>query len=256
MKKIMCVLFFIVILMAACIPINTNTPDVHNTAIAIAMTDISLTKTAQPTATLIPVTITPSPLPTQLTVPVTLDSAQAEQQEEIKKVIHAYFDLRYQALSAFQPYDFQPDGFGDLISDGVDAKAFLDEELSKLALEIKYAQLNGSRYVDYKYFLDFSNFATDTVTQSVTVLVVEGNEIVSENSAKNDPLNPLVAQMSGLEHTIILRKEGTRWKIVSDYYGDFLWRTLRKNGESPDVMLNKLSTVVAEQVLQTVTPTP
>jgi hypothetical protein len=52
------------------------------------------------------------------------EPVSAEQQEELKAVIQSYFDIRYQALSNKQPYGFRPDGFGDLISDGADAKAF------------------------------------------------------------------------------------------------------------------------------------
>lgn len=166
-----------------------------------------------------------------------------EQQKELKVVIQAYIEIRYSALSSSHPYGFRLDGFGNLVSIEPDGKAFLDAELGKLALEIKYAELNRSRYVDYKYFLDFSNFSMDPISQLVTASVVEGNEIIYEISAETDPTNPHVAQMSGLTHTIVLRKKQDQWKIVSDYYNDFLWRTLRRTGKSTEEMLNILNTV-------------
>jgi len=166
-----------------------------------------------------------------------------EQQEELKAVIQAYFEIRYSALSNSHPYGFRLDGFGNLVSIEPDGKVFLDAELGKLAVQIKYAELNRSRYVDYKYFLDFSSFTMNAVSQLITALVVENSETISENSAANDLANPHVAQMSGLKHTIILRKEQGQWKIVSDYYNDFLWRTLRRTGKSTEEMLNMLNTV-------------
>jgi hypothetical protein len=183
--------------------------------------------------------ITPTPItdPNNQGKPVS-----PEQQKALKAVIQSYFEIRYNALSTSHPHGFRLDGFGDLVSSGPDAKAFLDAELGKLALEIKYAELNRSRYVEYKYFLDFTNFSMDTATQLVTVSVVENNEFISENSAKGNPANPHVAQMSGLKHMIILRKEQSQWRIVSDYYNDFLWRTLRRTGKTADEILDRLNT--------------
>ena len=90
-----------------------------------------------------------------------------EQQEELKDLIQAYFEMRYDAHSVSHPNGFNLNGFDDLVSKRPDAEAFLTAELSKLALENKYAELNHSRYVDYKYFLDFRGFAFDTATQLV-----------------------------------------------------------------------------------------
>jgi len=214
------------------------------------------TETPMPIATsiLIPITVTPSTLPTQpifiLSVTPTPTSTpffnsngqgvdiSSEQQEEIKRVIESYFEMRYQALSFSQPDGFQLEDIGYLVSAASDGKAFLDAELVKLALQIKYGELNGSRHVSYKYFLDYSNFNMDTATELVTVLVVEDSDTTSENSS-------LVAQMSGLKHIIVLRKEQDQWKIVSDNYNDFLWRTIRKDGESTEDMLHMISTIEA-----------
>ena len=176
------------------------------------------------------------------------ETPSEEDQEAVKSVIQAYFGIRYSALNASQPHGFRLDGFGDLVSEEPDAKAFLNAELGKLAVETRYAELNGSRYVDYKYFLDFRNFNLDPATQLVTVSLVEGKDFVSENSARGDPTKPLVAHMSGLDHTIVLRKEADQWKIVSDSYNDFLWRTLRRTGKSTEEMLNRLNTMEAPQV--------
>lgn len=191
--------------------------------------------------------------PTPTGTPIIDPNAQGEpvsleQQEELKAVIQSYFEIRYSVLSISQPYGFRPDSFGDLVSAESDAKTFLDAELGKLAVEIKYSELNRSRYVDYKYFLNFGNFSMDAATQLVTVSVVEDNETISEISAERDPEKPLVAQMGGLKHTIVLRREQDQWRIVSDHYNDFLWRTLRRTGKSTEEMLNILSTVEAPTV--------
>jgi len=206
------------------------------------------------TSVLIPITITPSPLPIQpiiilpgtptpTTTPFFNSNGQvgllpSEQQEEIKNVIQSYFEMRYQAFSFPQPDGFQLNKIGNLVSLEPDARAFLDDELAKLALEIKYGELNGSRYVSYKYFLDFREFSFDTVSELVSVLVIEDNETTTKNSS-------LASNMSGLKHVIILHKEQDEWKIISDYYNDFLWRTIRQKGETKDDMLHMISTIEA-----------
>jgi hypothetical protein len=57
------------------------------------------------------------------------EPVSAEQQEELKAVIQAYFEIRYSALSNSHPYGFRLDGFGNLVSIEPDGKVFLDAEL-------------------------------------------------------------------------------------------------------------------------------
>ena len=49
-----------------------------------------------------------------------------------------------------------------------------------------------------------------------------------------------VAHFSGEKHTITLRQEEGQWKIVSDIYDDFLWRTLRQKGTSPEEIVRAI----------------
>ena len=185
--------------------------------------------------------LTPTPTGTPFADPNNQsETISTEQQEELKSVIQAYFEIRYQALSASQPNLFQLNGFDDQVSDGFDAKAFLDAELGKLEVEIKYAKLNQLSYVNYKYFLDFREFTFNAHTQTAIVLVVEGNEVIYEISAINDPENPTISQMTGLKHTIILRQEQGAWKVASDEYNDLLWRVLRETGRSAEELLNSI----------------
>jgi hypothetical protein len=215
-----------------------------------------------PTETSIPTVVSTTPVPTSTLIPVTITPSPPEQtiavftpeQEILISVIESYFDIRYLTLNSLQLPDF-----GDLVSDEPDAKAFLDAEMRKLALEIKYAELNRSRYVGYKYFLNFSNFAMDASNQLATVSLVEDSDIISENSAAGNPANPLVAQFWGLKHTIVLRKEQGQWRIVSDHYGDFLWRTMRRNGKSPDELFRTLMKAVSsppQSAMGAITPEP
>ena len=96
--------------------------------------------------------------------------------EEIKRVIQSYFEIRYRTLSTLQL-----ESFGDLVSDTSAARAWVDTELSKLAVEVKHAKLHQLKYMDYKYFLDFESIAIDTPStsyQTATISVVEGHEVV------------------------------------------------------------------------------
>jgi len=126
----------------------------------------------------------------------------AEEQEELKAIVQSYIETRYRALSVSDAEDFKQNGFGSQISETSEAEAFLSEEMGKLAVELKQAELNHLRYVNYKVFLDFDNITVDPVTQTVTVLVNEGSEVVQEISVELNPEDPIVTHTAGIKHTI------------------------------------------------------
>jgi len=203
-------------------------------------------KVTSPTETPLPTTVAPTSTPTIeetfiIQMPTLLPSSPTlpvftAEQEVLKRVIESYFDIHYLTFNTLQlPH------FGDLVSDQPDGQAFLEAELRKLALEIKYSILNGSRYVHYKYFLDYRDIVVDPSSQIVTITLIENNEIIFQNSVSGDLQNPHVAQMSGNKHTIMLRQEEGQWKIVSDIYNDFLWRTLRQKGTSPEEIVRDIN---------------
>ncbi|MBL1171703.1 MAG: hypothetical protein HND45_04665 [Chloroflexi bacterium] len=184
---------------------------------------------------------TPVPTGTPLVTPNTPGNVvSAEQQEELKSAIQSYFEIRYRALSVLYSDDFKKNGFGNLISEGADAKTFLSAELGKLAVEIKRAELNHLRYVKYKYSLDIRNIFIDAQTQSATVSLIEEHDVIDEISMELSPENPFVSHSYNLEHTILLHKEQGQWKIVSDEYLDYLWRVLRQAGKSTDYWVHNM----------------
>ena len=209
------------------LPTETSTPKIVST-------------TPFPTSTLIPVNITPTLLPTQLTVPVPLDPAQVEQQKQIKNIIQTYFDLRYQALSVSPPEDFLVNGFGDLVSDEPDAKDFLVTEMAKLAVERKWLELKGYRYVKYDYLLKYKSIFIDAANQIATISVLEDFTTVDEGSMKRNPVSPNTT-IGDLTHEIVLHNEKGQWKIISDIYRDAWWLQYRKSGRSTDEILHEIN---------------
>jgi hypothetical protein len=153
--------------------------------------------------------------------------------EDIKSVIQSYFEIRYQTFSTLKL-----GGFGDLTSDSPEAKGFLDAELDKLAVEMKHAELNQLRYVDYTYSLNFNSIAIDPSSQTATISVTEKHDVIFES--ERSVANPHVARLAGLNHTITLHREQGKWKIVSDDYTDYLWRMLRQTNISPDELLRTM----------------
>ncbi|GEM_PF-3184994 len=155
------------------------------------------------------------------------------EQEELKGAIQSYFETRYRVLSTLQLNEMD-----DLVSGASAAQGFLDSERSKLAIEIKNAELNHLRYVDYKYFLDFKTITVNQFTQTAIVSVIEGHDVIFEISKELNPDNPIISKMRNLEHLIVLHKEENQWKVVSDKYEDDLWRLLRQTGTSTAEMLS------------------
>jgi len=221
---------------------STNATDTQNTAIAVIGTGVAFTQAALPTATLdaTPTIIIPTMTlsSAQLTVLATTpDPTQEALEQEIKSVIQAYFEIRYQALSVEKPDGFRLEGFGDLVSDSPEAKTFLETELGKLAIERKHNESNQLLYIEYEYFLDFENITLDASSQNATVSVVEGYAVVVENSEQYSPNDPIVSRMANREHTIMMCREQGQWKIVSDNYEDNIWRMLRQSGISAGELL-------------------
>ena len=248
--------------LAACAPAGTTPPvnltEVQNTAIAAVWTDVALTQTALPTATLeaTPAIALPTILPTLLTIAPTLNPTQEVQVEEIKNVIQAYFEMRYQALSVSPPEDFQINGFGDLVSDSPDAMDFLTTEMAKLAVQRKWIDLNRFGYVKYEYSLKYKDIVIDTSAQIATVSLLEDFAIVHERAMERDPDDPSTTR-GDQSHEIVLHNEQDQWKIVSDIYWDAWWRSYRKPGRSTDEILREINEEMRElEAMPTATPMP
>lgn len=190
---------------------------------------------------------TPTIMPTK-TLPEEIPSA--EEQEALKAIIQAYIEIRYCALSVSNAEAFNQDEFDNLVSELPEASSFLREEKAKLAVQVKHAELDHLRYVNYRFFLNFRSITVDPATQIATVAVVEGNEVVYEISQELNPTSPIVSRTGGIEHTILLRKEQDGWKIISDSYYDDLWKMLRASGDSTDEILRK-----SDNLLDTMEPT-
>jgi hypothetical protein len=119
--------------------------------------------------------------PTPTIVPMDTPSGEipsAEEQEALKAVVQAYIEIRYRALSVSDLGVFKQNGFGNLVSDTHEAGVFLREEMGKLAVEIKHAELDHLRYVNYKVFLNFRSITVDPKSKTATISVSEGNEAI------------------------------------------------------------------------------
>jgi hypothetical protein len=192
-------------------------------------------------------------LPTQLTIVPTLNPTQAIQQEEIKSVIQEYFEIHYQALSISPPANFLEIGFGDLVSDGPDAKDFLVTEMAKLAVERKHLELKKFRYTEYEYSLDYLDLVVEEDGQIAKVHLIEKFLIFCELSLVDDLEDPKICTEGDLNHVFLLRNEQGGWKIVSDAYWDYWWMQFRKPGATTEETLNAIELLM--QKLET-TPTP
>lgn len=170
---------------------------------------------------------------------ITPNATQAAQQEDIKDVIQAYFEIRYRLLSVSPPANIQQDVFGELVSSGDDAKDFLATETAKLAVERKWYELKELRYAKYEYSLKYTDILFDTTTQVVTVSLLDNFKIIREWTIKSNPENPSVTR-GGLSHEIVLHNEQGQWKIISDTYWDSWWRQFRKPGLSTNQILHNI----------------
>jgi len=214
-------------------PTDIFTPTLASTSTPTAT--LALSPTSTTTATVHPILETglpPSPT-------ITPNATQAAQQEDIKDVIRAYFEIRYRLLSVSPPANIQQDVFGELVSSGDEAKDFLATETAKLAVERKWYELKELRYAKYEYSLKYTDISFDTSTQVVTVSLLDNFKIIRERTIESNPESPSVTR-GGLSHEIVLRDEQGQWKIISDTYWDSWWRQLRKPGLSTSEILHNI----------------
>jgi hypothetical protein len=237
-------------ILSSCTPILR-----HPFILSASPTDIfapTLASTSTPTTTLtlLPTSTTTihpvleTGLPPSPTI--TPNATQAAQQEDIKDVIQAYFEIRYRLLSVSPPTDIQQDVFGELVSSGDEAKDFLATETAKLAVERKWHELNKLRYAKYEYTLNYKDIVFDTSSQTATVSLYEHFEIVCERAIESSPQNPSYCAIGGLTHEIVLHNEHSQWKIISDTYWDSWWRQFRKPGLSTSEILHNIELTMQE----------
>ncbi len=154
---------------------------------------------------------TPTPVATSVVSQDSLGrAASAQEQAELISAIQAYFELCYQTLSVSQPYDFQLTGFGDLISDSAAAQIFLEEELAKLAVDLKNAQVIQLRNVNYKYSLDFQAMTLDASGQTAAVSQAESRQVVMAVHTHRQPQRGPCSQMSPPGH--LQRPGSSNWR--------------------------------------------
>ena len=246
----------VIIFLSSCGPVDTPTPTkTHSpTSFYTSIPSTTGTYTPAPSSSSTPNPTLGTPLPTQLTTVPTLNPTQVIQHEEIKSVIKEYFEIHYQALSISPPEDFQETGFGDLVSDGPDAKDFLVTEMAKLALERKHFEINKLRYVKFDFSLTYKVLGIDESANKATVLLGELFDVVRESALEANPEDPTISS-GGLSHEIVLHYQGGQWKIISDTYRDALWRTLRKPGLTTDEILHSIEIMLADLEKRS-SPTP
>jgi len=169
-----------------------------------------------------------------------LEIADLVEQEQIKDTVQDYFDMRYHYLSTLQHEDFD-----SLFAKIVQGNSFLGQEKEKMEIELYHAELYNLRYVEYKYSLDFRDVSIDIASQTATVSLFEGHDVVFEVSREISKDKPIISSMRNLHHRIGLQKYDGVWKIVSDNYADYLWRVIRATGMTKETYLRSATEQVS-----------
>jgi len=164
---------------------------------------------------------------------IKLSSIDYIEQEQIKETVKAYFEMRYRSFNTLKLEDLWI-----LIDSSSQGNYFLRSESDKLEIELHHAKLNRLRYLQYEYFLVFNDISIDLVNHEAIVSVIEGHDVIFEISKEISISDPLVSSMRNLQHTIVLRKQADAWKMLSDDYGDYLWRFIKATGLSKEEYLH------------------
>jgi len=132
---------------------------------------------------------------------------QASDEDQIRKVIDAYFTLRYESRKQLVEQDYSA-----LIAlDNPDTQKWLEKVKGQDEIKLYEAKLFELNYLEYKFDLDFKSIQFEQDNVAIAKLL-EGHQVVFEAIA------PIVSEMANLDHTITLEKGEKGWLIVKDIY--------------------------------------
>lgn len=122
------------------------------------------------------------------------------EENEIKKAVENYFELRYRALSTI------PSANANNIAEqfSVDSP-HIKPELDKLEVEIQHAKQYHLRYSTYNLILEFTEISYNPITQLVSVSVIEGHDVIFEISEELSTTDPVISSMRNLQHVFEMR---------------------------------------------------
>ncbi|MDY7079536.1 MAG: amidase domain-containing protein [Chloroflexota bacterium] len=129
------------------------------------------------------------------------------EEDKIKEVINAYFELRYKARKLLEPADFSPLVVATDVSTTAD---WLQREQDRQEIEHFIAETFQTSYLEYKVFLDYPSIEVNG--SEAVVKLLEGNEVYYTTHPT------LPSRMANLEHTITLKNVDGRWRISNDQY--------------------------------------
>ncbi len=177
---------------------------------------VSPSPTSQPTRAASPeptALASPTPVPGTGTLADPAGRLSLQDQTEIRQLISAYFEARYQSFHRLELQNL--DGFK---AHTPESEAFFTQEEAKLRRMMSTGKANRLGYVRYAYTLDYTAVSVNVASQRATVTLVEGCDVVYQISQDLRPDDPIVSLLRGRKHTIVLEKMDGLWKIVSDTY--------------------------------------
>lgn len=148
-------------------------------------------------------------------------------EDAIKSVVQAYFVLRYEFLKNPTQETFA------LVaaSDDPDAIEWLRHENSRQNIERYNAELFNTKFLDYKFTLDYTDLEIDS--SKAVVRLLESHWVRYASTPD------FISHLVNMEHIITLNKVGERWLIVEDAY--------------PEDLINRaLETMTEEEILDNI----
>jgi hypothetical protein len=115
------------------------------------------------------------------------------EKNEIQSAIERYFTARYRSFGSLKLEDLSP-----MTDNSPESYSFLNSESDKLEIEIQHAKLYQLGYAKYKYFLDYTEILIDPPSQTATVSLLEGHDVVFEISEQISQSQPVVSTMRNL----------------------------------------------------------
>ena len=165
-------------------------------------------------------------------IPNASASSDANLEEgNIKETINTYFQQRYEAFVSLKTADFSPIS---ATPNNSATEQWLRQEQDRQEIELFIAKTFNTTYSDFHFNLDYQSIQING--DKAVVRLSESNEVFYTSN----PTFP--SKMANLIHTITLKYQNDKWKIVDDQYRNEtieLLETLPKDKVLNNIQINQ-----------------
>jgi hypothetical protein len=172
---------------------------------------------------------------------VKIKESKTVDEQSIKKTINKYFDTKYLMMANLK-LNNKVGRYFDKNDTRAEKNLEFENKLLEVQIEARSAQNCNLKFHKYSYSIDYTTVKISD--NEATIVLKESQDIYFKCTPQ------VKSQMIGKQHTIDLKKNGSRWCIISDEYFDE-HREMFKAYNKQEKSLEKAKELMVRQNIET-----